>query len=250
MNTDDRLICNRIMEAADNCYNRDIPVETDFLDLYKQTLFCSIIKDLPPVSYKVMGGYDLAERKVIQFLPYEEYPADLPYTVLKIVPVQAKFSEKLTHRDYLGAILNLGIVREKIGDIVINDDSVLLFCTNKIADFLVQNIVKVRNTYVRTEIIDAEDFEYVPSYEEIRRTVASVRLDSVIALGFNSSRNHIISYIEEGKVAVNGRIITSNAYSIKDNDIISVRGLGKIRYVNTLSETRKGRILILIHKFI
>ena len=131
MNTDDRLICNRIMEAADNCYNRDIPVETDFLDLYKQTLFCSIIKDLPPVSYKVMGGYDLAERKVIQFLPYEEYPADLPYTVLKIVPVQAKFSEKLTHRDYLGAILNLGIVREKIGDIVINDDSVLLFCTKK-----------------------------------------------------------------------------------------------------------------------
>lgn len=250
MNTDDRLICNRIMEAADNCYNRDIPVETDFLDLYKQTLFCTIIKDLPPVSYKVMGGYDLAERKVIQFLPYEEYPADLPYTVLKIVPVQAKFSEKLTHRDYLGAILNLGIVREKIGDIVINDDSVLLFCTNKIADFLVQNIVKVRNTYVRTEIIDAEDFEYVPSYEEIRGTVASVRLDSVIALGFNSSRNHIISYIEEGKVAVNGRIITSNAYSIKDNDIISVRGLGKIRYVSTLSETRKGRILILIHKFV
>ena len=103
---------------------------------------------------------------------------------------------------------------------------------------------------MRTEIIDAEDFEYVPSYEEIRGTVASVRLDSVIALGFNSSRNHIISYIEEGKVAVNGRIITSNAYSIKDNDIISVRGLGKIRYVNTLSETRKGRILILIHKFI
>lgn len=250
MNTDDRLICNRIMEAAENCYNRDIPVETDFLDLHKQTLFCSIIKDLPPVSYKVMGGYDLAERKVIQFLPYEEYPAILPYTVLKIAPVQAKFSEKLTHRDYLGAILNLGIVRDKLGDIVINNDSVLLFCTNKIADFLVQNIVKIRNTYVSAEIIDAEDFEYIPAYEEIRGTVASIRLDAVIALGFNSSRSRIISYIEEGKVAVNGRIITSNAYSIKENDVISVRGLGKIRYINTISETKKGRIFVLIHKYI
>ena len=75
-------------------------------------------------------------------------------------------------------------------------------------------------------------------------------MDAVIALGFNSSRSHIISYIEEGKVAVNGRIITSNAYSIKENDVISVRGLGKIRYINTISETKKGRIFVLIHKYI
>ena len=250
MNADDRLICNRIMEAADNCYNRDIPVETDFLDLHKQTLFCSIIKDLPPVSYKVMGGYDLAERKLIQFLPYEDYPAITPYTVIRITPAQAKFSEKLTHRDYLGAILNLGIVRDKIGDIVINEDSVLLFCTNKIADFLMQNIVKIRNTIVRTEIIDVNDFEYSPRFEEIKGTVASIRLDSVIALGFNSSRSHIISYIEEGKVAVNGKIITSNAYSIKEMDVISVRGLGKIRFINEIAGTKKGRLFVLIHKYI
>ena len=112
--SDEKLICNRFIEAANNCYNRNIPIATDFLDLHKQTLFNSIMKSLPPVHHLVMGGYDLAERKIIQFLPYEDYKTDLPYSIIKISPVHDKFCENLTHRDYLGAILNLGIARERV----------------------------------------------------------------------------------------------------------------------------------------
>ncbi len=250
MNTDERLICNRFREAADKCYNRNIPVATDFLDLHGQALFQSIIKELPPVSYKVMGGYDLAERKIIHFLPYDGYPATLPYSIIRIVPVQAKFAEKLTHRDYLGAILNLGISRDKIGDITVMEDSAILFCTCGISDFLTDNVTRIRHTHVRTEIIAGENFDYEPSYEEIRGTVASLRLDAVTALGFRCSRSRIITYIEEGKTSVNGKIITGNAFPVKEKDIISIRGLGKIRFAYIISETKKERFMILIHKFI
>lgn len=250
MNNDDKMICNRFIEAADNCYYRNMPVTTDFLDLYKQSLFNSIIKDLPPVHHMVMGGYDLAERKLVQFLPDADYAAGQPFTVLKITPANSKFAEELTHRDYLGAILNLGISRDKIGDILICKDEVYLFCTNGIADFLIDNITKIRHTFVITTRVEQKDFNYEPEFEEITGTVASIRLDAVIAIGFHFSRNHIITYIEDGKVAVNGRIITSNAYNICPGDIISVRGLGKIRFKESVSETRKGRLMIKIYKYI
>ena len=99
-------------------------------------------------------------------------------------------------------------------------------------------------------MISNEEFNYEPAYEVIKGSVASLRLDAVIALGFNGSRSHIASYIIDGKVSVNGRIITSNAYNLKAGDIISVRGLGKIRYIETFSETKKGRIMITINKYI
>lgn len=250
MNSDDTLTINRFLEAANNCYYRNIPVETDFLDLYRQNLFNTILKELPPVSHKVMGGYDLAERKVVLFLPDDTYESYIPFSIIKIVPVHIKFFEELTHRDYLGSILALGISRDKIGDIIVKKDCAYLFCTNSLAAFLEENITKIRNTFVKAQIITDAEFDYLPDFEVIKGNVASVRLDAVTALAFRISRNHIIDYIEEGKVYVNGRIITSNAYSLKPSDIISVRGLGKIQYAGAGNETRKGRIMITINKYI
>ena len=250
MNNEDKMICNRFIEAANNCYHRSMPVTTDFLDLYKQSLFNSIVKDLPPVHHMVMGGYDLAERKLILFLPEKDYPFEFPFTVLKIIPSNSKFAEELTHRDYLGSILNLGITRDKIGDILICKNEVFLFCTNNIADFLTDNITKIRHTYVIVSKVEPRNFNYEPEFEEITGTIASLRLDAVIALGFHNSRNHIITYIEEVKVAVIGRIITSNAYNICPGDIISVRGLGKIKFDGTITETKKGRLFTKIFKYI
>lgn len=250
MNNEDKIICNRFLEAANNCYYRNMPVSTDFLDLYKQSLFCNIVKDMPPVHHMVMGGYDLAERKIIQFLPNKNFIAEQPYTVIKITPANIRFAEDLTHRDYLGAILNLGIARDKIGDILIGKNEVFLFCTNGISDFLIENITKIKHTFVKASRVYDDEFNYEPEYEEIKGTVASLRLDAVIALGFHNSRNHIITYIEDGKVAVNGRIITSNAYNLSPNDIISVRGLGKIQFINSITETKKGRLMIILNKYI
>ena len=115
---------------------------------------------------------------------------------------------------------------------------------------MIQNISKIRHTYVTVELLDRADFNYTPEYEEIKGTVASLRLDAVIALGFHGSRNQLITYITDGKVAVNGQIITSNAYNLKPDDIISVRGLGKIRFIRSITETKKGRLMVIINKYI
>lgn len=252
MKDEERLICNRILDMANSCYYRNIPVTTDFMDLYSQSLFQSIIKDLPPVKWELFGGYELSERKLIIFYP--EYlkninPKDF-YSVIKISPMDKRFTEELNHRDFLGSIMGLGISRSKIGDIIIQDKEAIVFCTNTIADYIIDNLTSIKHTFVKCEEIYDDCQSYEPSYNEIIGSIASLRLDSIISLGFGQSRNHLISYIEEGKIFVNGRIITSNAYSIKEGDVISVRGLGKIRFISVISTTKKGRIMVLVHKYI
>ncbi len=252
MKDEERLICNRLLDMANNCYYRNIPVTTDFLDLNSQSLFHGITSGLPDVKWIMNGGYDMAERKVITFLPSycDTDSAPRGYSIIQIQPVNRKFSEELNHRDYLGAILNLGITRNKIGDILVTEDSAYFFCMEGIQEYVLENLTKVKHTFVQCRIINDMEFDYEPEFREIRGSIASLRLDSVIALGFNSSRSHLITYIEEGKISVNGRIITSNAYNIKPGDIISVRGLGKIKFISELSSTKKGRLMVLIYKYI
>ena len=247
---DTGYIYNHLVEQADMCYNRDIPVATDFLDLNGQSIFHTALKDMPPVVRKEMGGYDLAERKLVLFLPYEDYPYEKPYDIIRIAPSDSRFAEELGHRDYLGALLNLGIAREKLGDIIVESGCAYLFCVNSITDYIVSSLSKIRHTCVKAKAVPDMEFNYEPRYEKIQGSVASLRLDAVISLGFGHSRNHIIQYIEAGKVAVNGRIITTNAYGLKDEDIISVRGLGKLKFERAVSETRKGRIMVILRKYI
>lgn len=95
-----------------------------------------------------------------------------------------------------------------------------------------------------------QEFHYVPKVEEIKGSISSVRLDSLLALAFHSSRSKLVAFIEGGKVFVNGKLITSNGYQIKENDIISVRGLGRFRYTETISQTKKGRYYVTIELYI
>ena len=252
MKDEERLICNRILDIANSSYYRNIPVTTDFMDLYSQSLFQTIIKDLPPVKWTMAGGYELSERKLIIFYPEYITEPDLDefYSVIRIRPTDKRFSEELTHRDFLGSIMGLGINRSKLGDIIIEDKDAIIFCTTGISDYIIENLTKIRHTLVGCELIHNKAIDFRPRYDEITGSIASLRLDSVISLGFGKSRSHLITYIEEGKIFVNGRIITSNAYSIKEGDIISVRGLGKIRFINSISTTKKGRIMVKLHKYI
>lgn len=250
MKDDDRLICNRFLEYAENCYQRDIPVITDFLDLHKQTLFHTVLHKMPPVSWKATGGYDLAERKVLIFLPYEDYPQPESLKAIEISPLSGKFAPDLSHRDYMGSIMNLGVVRDKIGDIVIDQQKAYVFATLGIADYLMEHLLRVKHTPVHAKILEPTVLNLAPEFKEIKGTVASLRLDAVISLGFNSSRSQLITYIEDGLTAVNGQIITSNGYQLRPDDIISVRGLGKIRFIQSICETKKGRQMVIIHKYI
>ena len=118
------------------------------------------------------------------------------------------------------------------------------------ADFLVKELVKVRHTVVLPSIEDSADFVYEPKFEVIRGTVSSVRLDALLSLAFQSSRSKLTPLIEGGRVYVNGKLITSNAYRVKDNDIISVRGMGRFQFKEIVSQTKKGRYCIELYKYV
>ncbi|MCM1467096.1 MAG: YlmH/Sll1252 family protein [Alistipes sp.] len=253
MNEQEQLLCKRLLELANNTYQRDIPMFSDFLNLNVQEILNQILTKMPPICIKTMGGYSLAERKVAGFYPketrQEEDHSEGPVVCLKVEPLNKKFAEELTHRDYLGALVSLGIDRSVLGDIVVSENSAYLFCLKKIRSFILQELVRIKHTAVM--VSEAEFDENVSLHrEEITGFTASLRLDAVLALVTGLSRSRGVSYIEEAKVFVNGKCITSNGYTLKENDVISVRGVGKFQYKGTSGTSKKGRLFVTVWKYL
>lgn len=261
MQKEEQLLEKRLVELSRQAYNRDIITYTDFLNLNELNILHSLPKDSLYTGYVTFGGYDLAERQMAAFLPdalslrgqtYEDagelFAREL--SVLRISPLNKKYAEDLTHRDYLGAILNLGIDRCKTGDILVEDTGAVIFIRPQLEEFLTDELTRIRHTSVMVSSDSMQNFTYTPRFEEIRGTVASVRLDSLLSLAFSSSRSRLTGLIEGGKVFVNGRLMTTNSYQVKEMDIISVRGMGKFQYRERLSVTKKGRTFVLIYKYI
>lgn len=249
MNSEEILLQKRFLELAETAYQRNIPMFSDFLNLNEQDVFEQSLHSMPPISCVMMGGYTLAERKIAAFLPYEVEPERIPIKRLEIRPIHAKFSEELTHRDYLGALLNLGIERSILGDILVGESKAYVLCKEKMASYIMEQLVRIKHTTILTTEADSLT-EISPRLETISGSVQSVRLDSVLAAATNISRSHIIDYIEGAKVFVNGRLITTNSYNLKEGDILSVRQVGRFRYVGVSSMSKKGRSIITIEKFI
>lgn len=249
-NEKDDMICRkRLQELAQHAFYRDYSTFSNFLNLNEQSVFYSILSELPSVEHLFWGGIDVAERKMLCFSSREILPDDFPISIVQISPSSEKFSETLSHRDYLGAILNLGIERGKIGDILIDGKIAHVFVENTLADYLCDCLVKIRHTNVRCKKV-TDGFSYTQKFEEIHGSVSSVRLDSLIALAFRESRTSIVSLISAGKVFVNGRQTTSNSYTLKNEDVISVRGKGKFLYKEEQGTTKKGKIKVLLRKYV
>lgn len=248
----DEKFKKRILELGRTAYHRNIVTFSDFLDLNEQNMVHSLNMKNEGFKMKLYGGYDMSERQMIAFLSDAlSYHWEYPIRCLHIQPKSLKFSDKLTHRDYLGALLNLGVLRSKIGDIIVNEDnSAYVFCEEKIADFFMQELCRIKHTVVIIEEVYNIEQHISHKEELMAGTVSSVRLDSIIALAFQNSRSSMIAFIEAGKVFVNGKMITSNGYTLKDDDIVSVRGKGKFRFGGIENTTKKGRNVVKIYRYI
>lgn len=251
MNKEEVMLQKRLIELSNLSYKRDIVTFSDFLNLNELNILHTTPKDLFPSRYETYGGYEPAERQMVAFLPdalYYDY--QYPISVLRISPANRKFAEELTHRDFLGGILHLGIERSCLGDLLVEDSVCHVFVTDTMADFICEQLTRIRHTVVKTEKIDGVSFSFTPRLETVKGTVASVRLDTVLSVAFPLSRSCMTGLVEGGKVFVNGKLITSNGYRLKEGDIISVRGMGKLVYQGVLSETKKGRQYIQVGKYI
>ena len=250
MEKEEQLFRKRIQELADLCFRRDVPVNTDFLNLSEQTIFQNISGTLPPVRYVLSGGFESSERKVVCFLPsYEEELLDPPYDCLKVSPVNRKCAEELYHRDYLGAIMNLGIERSMLGDIVIKDGDAYVFVLKKMSQYLLDSLTTIRHTTISVSLIDEPDEILKPEFEEIGGTVSSIRLDSIVALCGRLSRTKASAYIESEKVFINGQMVSQVSRTLKDGEIISIRGIGKFKYAGSGGQTKKGRTSVTLLKY-
>lgn len=251
MTREEQQLEKHFRDLARTAYQRGIAVFSDFLNLNELNIFQSLRGEFSYLETETFGGYELAERQIAVFRPEAPvFYADYPVKCLKITPLNAKFAEELNHRDYLGAVLNLGIDRACLGDILVEEDAAYLFCLERMADFIRDNLIRIRHTSVYVEQVEAENFHYEPKYKEVSGTVASVRLDKLLALAFNASRSSLTGLIEGGKVFVNGKLVTSNGYEPKEGDLISVRGMGRFRFRETGGQSKKGREYVILWRYI
>ena len=243
-------ILHRFLDLANQADRKGIVLFSNFLNMYEINLLHQN-ENLFYTGFSLYGGYQEAERQMVAFHPDAlaftwEYPIDC----LRIEPKALKFSEELSHRDYLGALLNLGVDRSVIGDIVVQKKAAWFFCQNKMTEFFLENLCRVRHTNILiTKVEDSDEFPR-PVLESVSGTCASVRLDSLISLAFKTSRSSMVSYIEGGQVFVNGKLITSNGYEPKDGDIISVRGKGRFIFDGVSHQTKKGRCSVRIMRYV
>lgn len=251
MNKEELLLQKRLVELSRIAYTREIVTFSEFLNLNELNILHTTPKNMLLSQYKTYGGYGLSERQMAAFLPdalYYDY--QYPIQIIEISPVNRKFAEELSHRDYLGAVMNLGIERCKLGDILIEDGKAILFAKEELAGYIMEHLTRIRHTTVRTSILPAFEDSYEPRYKELKGTVASVRLDTVLSLAYPLSRSKVTGLIEGARVFVNGKLVTSNGYRLKEGDILSVRKMGRIGYNGILSETKKGRYMVSIRKYI
>lgn len=248
---EDRVLLAKVWDKIDTGIRKNIPANTCFLSLRELDMTNYLFGQLDGLS--AFGGYADAERKMLVYLPdyldesalYEE---DSP-----VVCLRASFYEGDTpsHRDFLGALMGAGIAREVVGDICVGKGYCDFFVTSEIAPYVEQNFSSAGRTKLRLQrILLTEAAIPEPETKEIRDTVPSLRLDSIISSGFRVGRSAAAGYITAGKAAIDGLPCEKPDKLVPEGAKISVRGLGKIQLVNVGGQTKKGRISITINRYI
>ena len=246
----EQLFEKRMIELSKNAYYRGILTFSDFLDLNELHKLHSLPFKQYGVKVETFGGHAFAERQMAMFVPDALfYNVEYPLKVLKIYPEYPKFAQKLEHRDYLGALIHLGVDRSVIGDIILNNDNAYIVCHEKIAQFFCDELIQIKHTAVKTVISQLPEEITKPDLQEIKGTVSSLRADSVVSLALHQSRNSILDLFKSQKIFVNGKLIESNSFILKEDDIISVRGFGRFIFKSVLNKTKKDRLYILLLKY-
>lgn len=246
------VINKRFEELAERAYSENRYVFTDFLDMSGLSAFYDVERNLAYAGTSVSGGTEGCERCMVRFGSPEScgYEEEFPIELLHIRPLMKKFSDTLTHRDFLGTIIGLGLERTKIGDIVVRDNEAYVFVSDTVSDYIIRNLTRVKHTSVRVDKCDDVPEEIAPKTVEESVIVSSNRLDAIIAKVYNLSRDAAVRYISEGKVFINSREMTGNAKSLKEGDVVSVRGMGKFIFGSEGGTTRKDKLYISIRRYI
>lgn len=243
-----------MMDLADRAYQGNYPVFTDFLTTSEYMLLSSLpVKDRG-VRTAYWGGHKDCDHVTAGFFPTDWTDTGygiFPVVCIRVTPLNERFAQLLEHRDYLGAILNLGIERSKIGDIRIFDKTAYIFCKEEFASFVVENFIMVKHTQVTCEILSSTEEIPPQQYSERTDSVASVRLDNIVSSMAGISRSRAAELIRQSCVVADHQLRTSVSFTCTDGMIITIRGYGKFRvFIPENAFTRKGKQKITIYKYI
>ncbi|MCD8037113.1 MAG: YlmH/Sll1252 family protein [Clostridiales bacterium] len=215
-------------------------------------LVCRILEGERDLKLKPFGGFAEAERKRIAFFPdyFSEDEIIFPICAVKITH-NAKFTSGLSHRDFLGSILGLGLERSRVGDIVVLDDAAYCFAEDDIASYIAANLEKVGRASVKTEIINPSEIVMPEKKMDIKNvTVSSLRADTVFGAVFGKSRSEAQELIRSERASVNWNVINSVSETIDEGDILSLKGSGRGKLVEVGGTTKKGRIVITVGRYV
>ena len=245
------MLLAKVWDKINAGIRRNIPGNTCFLSPRELEMTRYLFGDVE--GLRAFGGYEGAERQMLIFLPEYLDETALQEEDAPLQCLRASFYEGdcPSHRDFLGALMGAGIARETVGDICVGKDSCDFFITAEIAPYVLQNFLSAGRAKVRMTRIPLSQVQVPePEVKEIKDTLASLRLDSVISSGFRIGRSLASQYIGAGKVAINGLPCEKPDKAVAEGDKISLRGMGKILLKTVGGQTKKGRISVVIDRYV
>lgn len=249
---EDRLLLAKVLDRAEQAVSRSVPAHTDFLSPQQQAQARELLHlaGIPETAWLCQGGYEGAERNILLFLPDWMEP-EMAESPLRCLRASFRAEERLSHRDFLGSLMGMGIVREKVGDILVSPESADLIVLDTVADFLLSSWNSAGRAHLTVTEIPAAHL-HIPEVrcEEIRDTVSSLRLDAVCATGFRMARGKAAELIASGHVQVNWRTCTKGDKLLSAGDTVSARGFGKFQLAEVGGVTKKGRTAIVVKRYI
>ncbi|MBO5421349.1 MAG: RNA-binding protein [Clostridia bacterium] len=253
--TDNKLLMARIDDCISSCDENYVITNTNFLDIYQQSDVIEYMKKKKDVRYEFYGGFEECERKTVLFLPDYAENADYVRENTDLSPIVALEIKKdnfssLSHRDYLGAVMGLGIKREAVGDIFVTEHGCTMAVIRSVAPYIKENLSSVGRGSVTVEISDNfSDAENNSSFETKRCYVSSMRLDGVVSAAFSLSRNSAAELIRRGEVLMNGVVMSKPDVKVPFGAKLVIHGSGKVIIDEDAGVTKKGRQAFIIKKY-
>ncbi len=248
--TEGEPVAARLVDLAEQAVRTGKFRSSGFLDPYGIEIAETVAANYDELSIMLDGGYPGAERQKAIFV-YREFGGSPSFDISVVCAEWNSEFAHLTHRDILGALMGIGLEREAIGDILVTAGKAQVLTDKKISDFLLNEWKQIGAASVHVALGNTEDI--APREEkvkEINATVASLRADSVAAAGFGISRSRAVADIESEKLKLNWQSVKNASQMIREGDILSMRGRGRVEVVEVRGKTKKGRIGISLRRFI
>ncbi len=248
---EERILLARVLDQLEACRHHSYPTHTPFLSLHEQQLVRQLLAANGYPRAVFTGGYPEAERRVCLFLPDWMEEEDALCESICALRATWRDGNALTHRDFLGALMGMGITREKVGDLLVSEGSCDILLLEELQPFLLQSLEGASRTRLSLSALPLDEL-HLPEVKvrRIQDTVASLRLDAVLSVGFSTSRGKAAELISAGRVSLNGALCTHTDKAVEEGATLSCRGLGKCRLTLVKGLSRKGRILIEMERYL